>query len=761
MSNPLRSILRRLTAILALSVLIFSAAPTAYAAPFGLRFTTVPATDYTPMSRINVEVQAYDQATNTATNAFNGTVVTLALLRCPGSPAPCTPVVIDSTFATVVISGSAAKFFNMTIGALNSDYFFSATATGLLRRTTSIFDVVGAYAVVDLPISTNLTVASQFEVDVSIHRGSFGGPIDIYAGTGSSPRAINLDLYLCSDAACIGDALNTNNWRVASLVNGVATISNANVPVYGGAGRSYFLRDDTTSIVTTQSDLFLIEKIVSVVLPSSLTNMSTFARFSATIQGRVGVVGGPIDTLADGVGADIDLERCTVPLAPCDFVTVVDDWRTGTLNDGTITFNDLNITPPNSGYILVPYITNSTSLYISNRFDVAQGYLDFIAFTPPNSIASRFPVTVYAREGGRGDAFPTDSYADGQFIRFDLRQCTSVTGVNCFSSTAYLVIDTSEPMENGITMLTNVRIATPAPNLIMRASEGLSSVGDVIETDSTVFSVPDAYVQIEPQPVNVFVGQSFSPGATVRVAGSGLVDPLADGLDFSSTLLRCTGAGGSCVTTDLFASPWLTDLTQDGVIAFPLTTLNVPGRYYFTVQEGGGGGIDSAVSAVFSVFENNSFQAFFTVQGRPLAPSALLQVPVIVQLKPTSGGAFRTAMGTATVNGQLVIANVFPGTYTMRIKTAQTLAAQVAGVVVTTPGTFTFGVGALRNGDANDDNAVNITDFSILAATFGKTSVTPGYDARADFNGDNVVNITDFSLLAASFGQVGAPALVP
>jgi hypothetical protein len=58
--------------------------------------------------------------------------------------------------------------------------------------------------------------------------------------------------------------------------------------------------------------------------------------------------------------------------------------------------------------------------------------------------------------------------------------------------------------------------------------------------------------------------------------------------------------------------------------------------------------------------------------------------------------------------------------------------------------------GSLPEGDANDDNYVNISDFSILSGGF-----YPEYDSRSDFNEDGVVNIADFSLLASSFNQRG------
>ena len=70
-------------------------------------------------------------------------------------------------------------------------------------------------------------------------------------------------------------------------------------------------------------------------------------------------------------------------------------------------------------------------------------------------------------------------------------------------------------------------------------------------------------------------------------------------------------------------------------------------------------------------------------------------------------------------------------------------------------------LGTTRAGDANDDNVVNMTDFSILKNTHGRMLGIPGYDARADFTGDNVVSNVDFAFLRLNFGQSGAPPLGP
>jgi len=53
------------------------------------------------------------------------------------------------------------------------------------------------------------------------------------------------------------------------------------------------------------------------------------------------------------------------------------------------------------------------------------------------------------------------------------------------------------------------------------------------------------------------------------------------------------------------------------------------------------------------------------------------------------------------------------------------------------------------SGDINNDNKVDILDFSVMMAQWGQT----GSGLSADFNQDGVVNILDFSLLMANWNQ--------
>ncbi|MCK6578695.1 MAG: S8 family serine peptidase [Anaerolineae bacterium] len=142
-------------------------------------------------------------------------------------------------------------------------------------------------------------------------------------------------------------------------------------------------------------------------------------------------------------------------------------------------------------------------------------------------------------------------------------------------------------------------------------------------------------------------------------------------------------------------------------------------------------------------------------QGRPAAPNPLLSVPLHVIIKPTGGGAAVFDGMVASNNSGVFSLNVPAGNYNVWVKGAHTLANMST---INLAGNVAHNFGTLKEGDANDNNVVNISDFSLLASAFGSWVGQPGYNAAADFNGDSIVNISDFSILASNFAQSGAPA---
>ncbi len=125
------------------------------------------------------------------------------------------------------------------------------------------------------------------------------------------------------------------------------------------------------------------------------------------------------------------------------------------------------------------------------------------------------------------------------------------------------------------------------------------------------------------------------------------------------------------------------------------------------------------------------------------APDPSWVVPLTINL---GGGTYNTSTDQS---GNFTVTGLSAGTYNIRVKNSHTLANLKSGVTLVA-GTNTISFGTLLEGDANSDNCVNITDFSVLRSGF-----VPGYDARADFNQDGFVNITDFSLLKSNFNKCG------
>jgi hypothetical protein len=146
-----------------------------------------------------------------------------------------------------------------------------------------------------------------------------------------------------------------------------------------------------------------------------------------------------------------------------------------------------------------------------------------------------------------------------------------------------------------------------------------------------------------------------------------------------------------------------------------------------------------------------------TWQGRPAQPNALNQLPLTLTLRL---GANTTTYPNLTTDASgffTVSVSILPtGVYTWWVKGPAYLATSGPVMLSGAPSTQVE-MGQQRAGDVNNDNLVDITDFSLLRATFGKICGDGSYDGRADFTGDCLVDITDFTLLRGNFGQAGAP----
>ncbi len=142
-------------------------------------------------------------------------------------------------------------------------------------------------------------------------------------------------------------------------------------------------------------------------------------------------------------------------------------------------------------------------------------------------------------------------------------------------------------------------------------------------------------------------------------------------------------------------------------------------------------------------------------QGRPTQPDPLQALPITLTL--TLGNQNHEFTGlTTNPNGNFTVdVSALPnGAYTWRVKGPQYLTTS-GPVTLSHAASTPVEMGLQLAGDVNNDNAVDVTDFSLLRATFGRSCGDGGYDGRADFTGDCLVDISDFTLLRGNFGQVG------
>lgn len=119
----------------------------------------------------------------------------------------------------------------------------------------------------------------------------------------------------------------------------------------------------------------------------------------------------------------------------------------------------------------------------------------------------------------------------------------------------------------------------------------------------------------------------------------------------------------------------------------------------------------------------------------------------ITQLSVTVGGNRYQVLTDEW--GNFTLSGLAPGVYDIQVKGNHTLSSLVREATLTA-GLNVVDFGILREGDANNDNCVNMYDFIILRSTFNSIS-----DLRADFNQDGMVNMLDFVLFRGNFGLCG------
>ncbi|MBL8048265.1 MAG: hypothetical protein JNJ45_06245 [Chthonomonas sp.] len=113
----------------------------------------------------------------------------------------------------------------------------------------------------------------------------------------------------------------------------------------------------------------------------------------------------------------------------------------------------------------------------------------------------------------------------------------------------------------------------------------------------------------------------------------------------------------------------------------------------------------------------------------------------------------QTFTATTATDGSWWVITPFAGTHNVRTKLPTGLTRLSANVALST-GTPSLALTYL-NGDCDNNDIVDIGDYSVLAAAFDATPTDANWNVAADLNRDQIVDIADYSLLAGNFDVVG------
>lgn len=124
---------------------------------------------------------------------------------------------------------------------------------------------------------------------------------------------------------------------------------------------------------------------------------------------------------------------------------------------------------------------------------------------------------------------------------------------------------------------------------------------------------------------------------------------------------------------------------------------------------------------------------------------------------PNTATVVETYNISVASDGTFSISNLPTGSYDILVIVQGHLAKGFEDVEIAV-GENNFAVGTIRNGNVNNDNAVNIFDLSVINMSFNKAEGQSNFNPLADLNCDGAVNVFDISILNASFNKVGDAA---
>ncbi len=322
---------------------------------------------------------------------------------------------------------------------------------------------------------------------------------------------------------------------------------------------------------------------------------------------------------------------------------------------------------------------------------------------------------------------------------------------------------------NGATWL-----ATTGPHTIRAVADDKNVIPDESDEANNAFTTTltignTGSLYLSPATQSVLIGANLT--TTVRLTPGVNVDGVEATVSYDQTKLTFVSLSGTGSPFDVELGPQTggtgTVKITRGNLAGGVSTDSLVASIVFTAVAGSGTSVlqltgnATTGGAYTNPVTNNSTITFVTPDTTapvttitaPLANASLSKTQTITATASDAIGVTKVEfwmdgqlLGTDTTSPYSFSLDTTK--YTSATHSLQTKAYDAAGNVGTSAAVSV----AIKNlaEDINQDGAVNLLDFSILASKFGQTGTTIG---RADINQDAIVNLQDFSLLASKFGQ--------
>lgn len=142
-------------------------------------------------------------------------------------------------------------------------------------------------------------------------------------------------------------------------------------------------------------------------------------------------------------------------------------------------------------------------------------------------------------------------------------------------------------------------------------------------------------------------------------------------------------------------------------------------------------------------------------QGRPAQADPSRSLPITLEFVGTgTTGISLTRSAVTDQNGNFSVAMVPAGSYDVYIKQVHTLRAKISTSFGSSD-SATLPTVTLLEGDVDNNNVVDLIDWSVLVTNYTKCVGSVGYNAGANLNERGCVDLNDVTLLIANYGKMG------